>query len=269
LLEELTQDDIKLNVRNKLEENSLFVQLRDKDGHYQELVQEIVDKAEGMFLWVFLAVRSLLKGITNSDRISELQMRLRLLPGDLEKYFQHILDTTDEVYQVHAAKRFMIALEAEEPLSLFTYSLLDEEDPDYAIHAPVKPLSGPEILLRFLDIKKRLNARCNGLLEVTTLESTHANGVEFNQGLNCWNDSNFLEKLGTRQSGDLFLAYRVDFLHRIVRDFLYTKDNQNLLMDQTGSKNNKGNISRRSSTTDSNVPANGSVSRSVHDYEPE
>jgi hypothetical protein len=239
LLEELTQDDIKFYVQSKLEGNALFLLLREKDPRYQNLVQEIVEKAKGVFLWVFLVVRSLLKGITNSDRISELQMRLRLLPGDLEKYFQHILDSTDEVYRESAAQTFRIALEADEPLSLFTYSFLDELAPDYAIQAPVRALSAPEILLRFRDIRKRLNARCNGLLEVTTFENIRANDgddEEFTQNLHVWDDAKFLKKLGTFQSDDdLFLTYRVDFLHRTVRDFLRTKDIQNLLMDRTGS----------------------------------
>ncbi|KAE9367301.1 hypothetical protein N431DRAFT_494351 [Stipitochalara longipes BDJ] len=52
-----------------------------------KLVQEIVEKAAGVFLWVRLVVSSLLHGLMNRDKIADLQRRIRLLPSELESLF--------------------------------------------------------------------------------------------------------------------------------------------------------------------------------------
>ena len=46
-----------------------------------------------MFLWVTLAVNSLLAGLTDGDSIEDLQQRLDALPPDLENLFDKILDS--------------------------------------------------------------------------------------------------------------------------------------------------------------------------------
>ena len=92
LLEELTQSDIESYVHSTLEENRLFYLLKEKEyKRCDELVDEIICRAQGVFLWVFLVVRSLLQGLTNADRIIDLQKRLRSLPNDLVAYFRHML----------------------------------------------------------------------------------------------------------------------------------------------------------------------------------
>lgn len=78
-LEDLTRDDIALYVRDVLEEHERFDALQQRDHRYQELVRQIVKKAEGVFLWVSLVVQSLLRGLTSSDRMSDLQRRIELL----------------------------------------------------------------------------------------------------------------------------------------------------------------------------------------------
>ena len=47
-----------------------------------------------------------------------------------------------------------------------TSSFLHEEAPDYAINAPVAPISETEVHARYESRKRRLNSRCKGLLEV-------------------------------------------------------------------------------------------------------
>ena len=58
----------------------------------------IVDKAEGVFLWVYQVVRSSLEGLRNEDGIKDLRRRLDLMPADFEKYFTHIFSTLEPFY---------------------------------------------------------------------------------------------------------------------------------------------------------------------------
>jgi hypothetical protein len=72
-------------------------------------------------------VKSLLEGLKNEDKLSTLQRRLRILPTDLEEYFQHMLDNIEVVYQQQASESFQYALSTPGPLTLLTFSFLDDE----------------------------------------------------------------------------------------------------------------------------------------------
>ena len=47
------------------------------DRRCDELIEEIVFLARGVFLWVFLVTRSLRWGLTNADDMVDLRARLR------------------------------------------------------------------------------------------------------------------------------------------------------------------------------------------------
>jgi hypothetical protein len=54
-----------------------MLQLKKEDPqNAPQFVTEIVDRTSGVFLWVKLVVRSLLDGLSNFDRISDLQASL-------------------------------------------------------------------------------------------------------------------------------------------------------------------------------------------------
>jgi hypothetical protein len=57
LLQDFTRDDVKKYVKDVLGGDSRFRRLEDKDDRCKDLIQEIVDIAQGVFLWVFLVVR--------------------------------------------------------------------------------------------------------------------------------------------------------------------------------------------------------------------
>ena len=212
-LEDLTREDIKLYIQSTLEENLRFKALKARDDRSQDLVQDVVEKAQGVFLWVILVVRSLLTGLRNADRVSDLQKRLRDFPETLEKFFSHMIASIEPVYREQTAQAFKYALEDKETHSLMTYSFLDEDDLDAVVSAPIEPLTSPEILSRQDDMRRRLNGRCKGLLEVVSISPNKSSLVE---------ESSYVIQ---------FHAPRVVFHHRTVREFLQTKDMQNMLFE--------------------------------------
>ena len=209
-LEELTWRDIQSYVQDTLGSNKLFRQLMaGKDSARCENLQvEIVSRAQGVFLWVYLVVGSLVQGLTNADRITDLERRLRSLPVDLETYFRHMLDTIEDVYKQQTVQTFHIALQAAEPLNLMTYVMLDEieENPEYAIELPAQQMAREDIESRCQDMKLRINARCKDLLQVTRKRSDESSD-------------------GGPSPQPLF-QYEVDFLHRSVKDFFRVNDIQ-------------------------------------------
>lgn len=84
-LQDLTQQYIQLYVSHVLESNTKMREFaQQRPEHAAELVDEIVTKAAGVFLWVNLAVKTLLSGLRNRDKISDLRARLQVLPVELE-----------------------------------------------------------------------------------------------------------------------------------------------------------------------------------------
>ena len=200
-----TKGDIRSYVMDNLEGDRHFARLRLKDQRYEDLVSQIAEKAQGVFLWVFLVVRSLLRGLTNADAISDLQRRLALLPSDLEKYFEVMLDSTEKVYHQQAARMLQICLASERPLSLITLSFYDEQDPEYGMKPRMERWTQGDLDELHQQMRKRVSARCVDLVEVT------------------------VEKDSNNRS-----TFTVEFLHTTVRDFLETKEIQGVLTQRQG-----------------------------------
>ena len=212
-LEDLTKEDIRRYVRDKLEDDDAFRKFREGEAEAcDHLVNEVVQRVHGVFLWVFLVVRSLTSGLANADRIVDLQRRLDSLPDDLDQYFKHMLDTIDPTYLRQTAQTFQVARGASEPLNLMTYCMLDnlETSPEYALNLECRLMSQTNIRSRHHDMKLRINARCKDLLEVTHVNNHDATGKVFRADL-------------THRLPESFLDYQVDFLHRTVRDFFHTR----------------------------------------------
>ncbi|KAF2441831.1 hypothetical protein P171DRAFT_465451 [Karstenula rhodostoma CBS 690.94] len=199
-LEDLTRGDIEDYVRSKFEEHTAITMFSIAEDGYDGLIEDIVNKAEGVFLWVFLVVRSLCEGLTNGDDVYLLQERVRRLPADLEHYFRLIIESVEVEYREIMARTFQVALQATEPLTLIAYSFLDEADPDYAINARIRAFDRNDIFVRHRQTKRRINGRYKGLLEVSA-----------------------------ESSASDFFGYRVEFFHRTVHDFLQLKEIQKLL----------------------------------------
>jgi hypothetical protein len=206
-VQDLTAKDILLYINDNLEQNSRFQMLRLQDEvSASELVEEIQTKSCGVFLWVFLVVRSLLRGLQNSDLIPDLRRRLYELPNELERYFELMLNSIEGVYQQKTARIFRVMLASQGALPILTFHFLDQEELNigYALQDFVPPPLQQLKMLR--DEKKRqLHAHCRDLLWVTT----------------------DYEQQGVHRDS-------VSFLHRTVMDFLRTSHMNSLLSTRAG-----------------------------------
>lgn len=209
-IHELTRPDIQTYVEDLLAKDDLFKELQESDERSQDLITEIVDAAQGVFLWVFLVVRSLLSGLTNGDSIATLQKRLSEIPRSLEKYFENILFGVDDRYRQSTARTFTIALEVMGNPSLMTYWLMEELEMGPLLGMKLDPISKDKALFQVNQMQKRIKARCKGLLD---------------------NDLPSISNDGSISLETLLYGYRLDFLHRSVPDFLRTSDMQRMLQE--------------------------------------
>ena len=162
-LEALTRQDIHRYVFDKFHEHGVLGRLKDINSSYMKLVEEVVQKAQGVFLWVFLVMRDLLEGITYNDSIKTMRARLESLPQDLEGFFPHILLDVPNIYREQTARTFQVALSVNYHLPLITYACLDdvEEDRDLSSQ-PHEPLSIANFLLKKDRMRRRLDGRTRG-----------------------------------------------------------------------------------------------------------
>lgn len=201
LLERHTKRDIERFVKDLLEKDSRFTQAERADKRYGLFVDKVIERALGVFLWVYLVVNELLKGLGERNKIEDLQAKLDTMPVDLESYFRRIFDRVDKAHRTESAKVFLLTTHAVQPLSVACYRYLEQEhrEPGYALEAPIEPMSLAQLKLVHEDVRNRINFLCKDLLEVNEVLT------------------------GQR------LDYQVDFLHRTVRDFLMEKDMHQIL----------------------------------------
>lgn len=218
-LQALTYGDISHYVKDRLNSHKYMIQLsKQHSAAVSLLVREIVEKASGVFLWVKLVVRSLLHGLRDHNRISDLQKRVRHLPADLEALYAHMLKHTDPFYHEQASQIFQIVRVAKdrspEQVTLLTLSWAEDEDEILAETAPIRPLSLEEVQLRCQTMDARLKSVCVGLLES--------------------NDTRF---------SDIAPDAKVMFLHRTVSDWFAKQEVWDELLSHTVGKQFSPNLS--------------------------
>ncbi|OCL09187.1 hypothetical protein AOQ84DRAFT_278306, partial [Glonium stellatum] len=110
-LEDLTHGDIRKYVNTQLHTHIRFRHLLRYDKRNAErLIAAITDKAAGVFLWVRLVTRELLKGLRDGDDIRILWRKLEGIPADLSEYFQSLMDSIDDHHRQEASVLLQIAL---------------------------------------------------------------------------------------------------------------------------------------------------------------
>jgi hypothetical protein len=208
ILEHLTREDMAEYVRGMLEENARFTALLRKDPTASTLVHEIRDKAQGVFLWVTLVVKSLLSGLTQHDGLEELQDRLQTLPSDLRAFFGRMIDSIEENYKIFASRILSLALcSTPLPLMTFWWIRLEVKEPEYAVRAAVEEIGEKSRRTKIARIY--LNKWAKDLLAVYDPSESPD---------------------GTGDMADL----KIDFLHRTVGDFLKEPEIYDQLRLQSG-----------------------------------
>jgi hypothetical protein len=209
--EDLTSKDIEIYVHEVFHANPRFCALeRLSPERTSDLSQQISCRAAGVFLWVKLAVRELLNGIQDGDRLSDLQRRLDVMPTDLYDFFMKILSTitADGSNNFKQASELFRIRHLEE-VSVLAMALADNDDPNCWVKSPVAP-SDDEILWAIDSMKRRLNSKTKGLLEV---QDNSCSSYLIQNHLGRPVDAKFM----ARES-------KVQYLHRTVKDFIETPE---------------------------------------------
>jgi hypothetical protein len=133
-LHQLTYGDIQRFTRAMFEKEPNFDSTNEA---CHDIIQHIVDKADGVFLWVRLVVRSLLEGFRHRYPLAYLEQRLEKMPRELDSLFDRIFNSIDPFDRQRSDK--MLILTASYPkINVLIFSWLDDlEDPDFPFNAPI------------------------------------------------------------------------------------------------------------------------------------
>lgn len=109
-LQDLTYNDIRNYIEDRLIKDANMESLFQREPvPARELVEEVVKTANGVFLWVYLVVTSLLMGLNNDDGIADLQRELRRLPKSLKDLYIHMIIPDGEMrYKEEAITFFQL-----------------------------------------------------------------------------------------------------------------------------------------------------------------
>ncbi|KAF7534385.1 hypothetical protein G7054_g6266 [Neopestalotiopsis clavispora] len=205
-LQDLTQRDIRIYTTRMLQEHPKWTLFSRQNNSHEDLITAITSRAQGVFLWVYLVVRSLYDGLSDGNDLKTLKRRIEAFPRDLEGFFMHMIESIDPFYHREMSQCFQTAIHSDEPLPLMLYELLGQviEDLDFALNLlKISQMSAREMFERHDDMVRRLNSWCKGLLEVQR-----------------------------DNSGRYYLGHRVVFLHRTMSDFFRTNQMEQYLQQR-------------------------------------
>ena len=196
------REDIRRYVRDKFKSSETLdlIQGQTNASDMTDIVNEIVDTSRGVFLWVALVTESLLRGLVNKDRMSQLRSRLAETPRTLNGMFERMLLSVEDRYHEEAAQILQVAMHAHSTLKIFAYAHIGDDEHD-ALKAPVRSWSHDECIALAEATETRLKVRCPDLIKVR----------------NCMEPG---------EPFDAQASILVDFLHRTVQDFLSLEDTQ-------------------------------------------
>lgn len=102
-MQDATCKDMTIFVRGHFESEQAFKDFRLKDDDVEDFFNEIVNRSEGMFLWLVLVTKTIREDMRNGHTIRELRRLLELMPTEIEDLFRRIYNTLPERIRLHTA----------------------------------------------------------------------------------------------------------------------------------------------------------------------
>ena len=232
-LQDLTYQDMVQYVVDKFRgDQRLRIVLQEDVFDGEKFVKELVTRANGVFLWVTLVVRSLTKDYCEGDRVLDLRRKLLLLPTSLDDLFQHTLFSIQSNSSLRQASSIFQLIHALEIACDFTGDLTSTSlnlrelalarEPFVVAIADLKlhREKNEEALGRCRDTKAIIDGCCAGLLGIKDNSRQQLREVG-------------IEGHDMSTSEIKLIQSKVTYIHRTVRDFLMSPNAWDALLQYT------------------------------------
>jgi hypothetical protein len=135
----------------------------------EKFIDEIVSKADGVFLWVSLALHDVLRGLSKHDTFDELLHRVSMLLIDIERLYEdmlHRLGEDEQLYRQEAASYFKMFLRFTF-LDLVSYALSVRKLIQNLPPLPSSDVHLHDLLRQCHRTELRIASCCAGILQIT------------------------------------------------------------------------------------------------------
>lgn len=166
-VQDLNHEDIEKTVAGKLSPH--LEKYTSPEAKRSALESAIVWKAEGVFLWLDLMIKILIRGAKNGDSYETLLSRLNKTPDTINGLYTHIWESLDSVYKEEGLKYFHTLLAANElrtAMSLAELVCAEGEPRERVIQFDREYFVSEQFKSACQHVETRLIACCGGLLEV-------------------------------------------------------------------------------------------------------
>lgn len=214
---DLTRRDMDTYIRDKLAH-------ANAEDSFEDLVSLIMNKADGVFLWVALVVKSLREGLENGLSCSDLTREVDVLPEQLESLYKHILMSLGKSARTKAYQTFAMVAELKKHesyrMSLLAYSFFEEYETGNVFMKsertfPMSSLTGTCGKAKAQSTSRKLAGWCKGLVEVYKRDfwvddPSEEDSPQETPCITAWED----------------WSMELDFAHRSISDFLESDEVQ-------------------------------------------
>lgn len=178
-MHEWTRPDIEIYVQDKLGKHPpmevlTYSAIKSTRIQAKHVLERIVQRAQGVFLWIRLIVQDLRESLTNGLilTVDDLEDRMEETPEKLHEFFAHILRRIPSLSQADSRVLFECVLHAQEPLRMLDVCLiLESQKKIRSQNLPVRrhsPSPDPFIAISSSAalLERRIKTCTGGLLQV-------------------------------------------------------------------------------------------------------
>ena len=191
----------------------------------ERLLNMIVKRADGVFLWAVIATREVRDGLQGMVDLHELEKAIEVLPPELESLFMLVLRRIKPAFQRDAAKFLQIILLTYDVHDILTYDnhnldlcrlhLISSQQESQDAPFVYQNVAMSELSEGCRTLRIRLLSHTAGLLELTP-------------------SGKCASRYCKREDWDPITFTRVNFIHRTVRDFLMNNNEAKSFLNHKG-----------------------------------
>ncbi|KAF4946266.1 hypothetical protein FSARC_14240 [Fusarium sarcochroum] len=205
-IHELTENDIRCFAKHQLQDLTFA-----SKGDRSLLLRCVVDRAEGVFLWVARVLDSVTRGFRLNNDIQSLIQRVEHTPADLKRLFQDMWERSGDdgdIYRVVASRYFNLAMVARHLASsqdgldsMIAFAIASEDRTLDSMLDVDREVNEMMLHARCKVVERELKVVCHGLLDVIESEDGYR---PFKKGPECLTP---------------YSKKRIQFIHRSAADF--------------------------------------------------
>jgi NACHT domain len=214
-LQEFNHQDISNTASSKLRPalSQLFPYENDR---ISSLLWDVCTRAQGVFLWLDLMIKDILRGARNGDTLQELAERLQSTPDTIEELYKHMLKRLDKHYLSDAAKYFGFMLTSvfwDKRSTLLHFVCAEYPLRQRVLDNDLTYFESAEFSDICHNLEIRILTRCAGLVEMSEHQTHILYDVAWLQ-----DDLDISAQQGENSIGRH--AREVTFIHRTAMEFL-------------------------------------------------